>query len=103
MRLERGEAPTEEAKLEWEKMRRDNVNRLASRDEQMARDMEEEYYKLPNGTQTAAEPRPNAYIPDDNADLPIPRPYGAYPPFKPMEQGSNMRHIRKPIPKPIEI
>ncbi|XP_075252758.1 coiled-coil domain-containing protein 146-like [Convolutriloba macropyga] len=103
VRLERGEAPTEEARLEWEKQRRDNLNRIASKDEQRARDMEEEYYKLPNGTQTTAEPRPNAYIPDDNADLPIPRPYGAYPPFKPMEQGSNMRHIRKPIPKPIEI
>ena len=64
---------------------------------------EEEQYALPGGVTTAAEPRPNAYIPDDNCELPIPRPYGAHAPFKPNEPGSTMRHIRKPIPKPIEI
>ena len=103
MRLERGEAPTEEAKIEWERMQRDSAMRAATRDVQRIQELEEEHYTLPNGTQTTAEPRPNAYIPDDDSDLPIPRPYGAYPPFKPIEPGSNMRHIRKPIPKPIEI
>ena len=52
---------------------------------------------------TTAEPRPNAYIPDNENELPIPRPYGAHAPFKPNEPGSSMRHIRKPVPKPIEI
>ena len=64
---------------------------------------EEEQFVLPGGITTTAEPRPNAYIPDEEADLPIPRPYGAHAPFKPSEPGSTMRHIRKPIPKPIEI
>ena len=56
---------------------------------------------LPDGTVSTAEPRPSAYIPSD--ELPIPRPYGGHAPFKPSEPGTNMRHIRKPVPKPIEI
>ena len=64
---------------------------------------EEEQYILPGGNQTTAEPRPNAYIPDDDNDLPVPRPYGIHAPFKPQETGANMRHIRKPVIKPIEI
>lgn len=49
---------------------------------------------------TAAEPRPNAYIPED---LGIPKPYGAFSPFKPSQQGTTMRHVRKPNPKEIVI
>jgi hypothetical protein len=64
---------------------------------------EEEQYKLAGGVYTTAEPRPNAYIPDDDSELPIPRPYGSHAPFKPSEAGSTMRHVRKPVPKPIEI
>ena len=64
---------------------------------------EEEQYMLADGYKSTAEPRPNAYIPDDDMELPIPRPYGAHAPFKPQEPGTTMRHIRKPVPKPIEI
>ena len=64
---------------------------------------EEEQYKIAGGVTTTAEPRPNAYIPDHDSQLPIPRPYGKHAPFKPAESGSTMRHIRKPVPKPIEI
>lgn len=64
---------------------------------------EEQKQLLPGGISTTAEPRPNAYIPDDDIELPIPRPYGANAPFKPTQNGSNMRHIRKPSQKPIEI
>ena len=67
------------------------------------REEEEEHYCLPGGIYTTAEPRPNAYIPDDDSELPIPRPYGSLAPFKPSEPGSTMRHIRKPVIKPIEI
>jgi hypothetical protein len=49
---------------------------------------------------TTAEPRPNAYIPDE---LGIPKPYGTLAPFKPTETGSTMRHIRNPNPAEIEI
>ena len=67
------------------------------------REEEEEHYRLPGGIYTTAKPRPNAYIPDDDSELPIPRPYGSLAPFKPTEPGSTMRHVRKPVIKPIEI
>ena len=51
-------------------------------------------------THTTAEPRPNAYIPDD---IGIPKPYGALAPFKPTECGATMRHIRRPLPREIEL
>ena len=66
-------------------------------------DEEAEQYTVPGGITTTAEPRPNAYIPDDLSELPVPRPYGALAPFKPSEPGACMRHIRKPVVKPIEI
>ena len=50
--------------------------------------------------QTTAEPRPNAYIPDD---IGIPKPYGGLAPFKPTELGATMRHIRKPQPRELEL
>lgn len=65
--------------------------------------IEEEQSALPSSIYTTAEQRPTAYIPDDESVLPLPRPYGALAPFRPCEPGSNMRHIRKPIVKPIEI
>lgn len=49
---------------------------------------------------TTAEPRPNAYIPDE---LGIPKPYGGTAPFKPTESGTTMRHTRMPKPREIEI
>lgn len=64
---------------------------------------EEEQAAVPGCVHTTAEQRPTAYIPNDEYSLPLPRPYGALAPFKPSEPGSNMRHFRKPIVKPIEI
>ncbi|OQR92276.1 MBO2, coiled coil flagellar protein [Thraustotheca clavata] len=51
-------------------------------------------------TRTTAEPRPNAYVPDE---LGIPKPYGSLAPFKPTMTGSTMRHIRQPQRRDIEI
>ena len=48
-------------------------------------------------------PRPTAYMPDAEGELPIPKPYGHTAPFKPLAPGSTMRHIRKPNPKPLVI
>jgi hypothetical protein len=45
--------------------------------------------------------RPNAYIVQN--DLPLPKPYGKFAPFKPSEPGSNMRHYHKPAIKPIQL
>jgi hypothetical protein len=49
---------------------------------------------------STAEPRPNAYIPDT---LGIPKPYGAFAPFKPTEAGATMRHVRKPQPREVVV
>lgn len=65
--------------------------------------METDYRQLPNGVYTTAEQRPNAYMPEADTELPLPKPYGAMAPFKPSEPGANRRHIRKPVVKPIEI
>jgi len=103
IRMEKGEAPSEEIEREWfrlvqtdERMRQEKLNR-------QSREEENKQYTLPGGMVTTAEPRPNAYIPQEEYELPIPRPYGKAAPFKPSEQGSTMRHIKKPNPKPIEI
>lgn len=58
---------------------------------------------LAGGTMTSAEPRPNAYVPSGDGELPVPKPYGSHAPFKPSQPGANMRHIRKPQPQPIDI
>ncbi|XP_071960472.1 coiled-coil domain-containing protein 146-like [Antedon mediterranea] len=103
IRMQRGEAPTNEAAKEWERMINDENRRIEDKHNRQAIQEDEEQYVLAGGATTTAEPRPNAYIPDDDLELPVPRPYGASAPFKPQESGANMRHIRKPIIKPIEI
>uniref|UniRef100_A0A670J3E0 Coiled-coil domain containing 146 n=1 Tax=Podarcis muralis TaxID=64176 RepID=A0A670J3E0_PODMU len=95
-RLEKGLPLPKEVETEWLKVLRDE-------EVYKARATEEEQYSLPTSVFTTAEQRPNAYIPDDENVLPLPRPYGALAPFKPGEPSANMRHIRKPIVKPIEV
>ncbi|KAG9339121.1 hypothetical protein JZ751_024152 [Albula glossodonta] len=101
-RLEQGLTPSEEMEQAWKRTVKLEQQQQAEQQEKTARAEEEEKNKLPNGGTTTAEARPNAYIPGEDP-LPIPRPYGALAPFKPTEPGSNIRHIRKPQPKPIEI
>ncbi|XP_059175835.1 coiled-coil domain-containing protein 146-like [Physella acuta] len=103
MRMEKGEAPLSEFEIEWERALRDIERRIQEGEARRLMEQEEEQYRLTGGMYTTAEPRPNAYIPEDETELPIPRPYGSNAPFKPTEAGSTMRHIRKPVPKPIEI
>lgn len=101
-RMERGEAPTDELEQEWAKlMQREQQRRLQQLEKRMMK--KEENLLEVGGIISTAEQRPNAYIPDDETELPIPRPYGKHAPFKPSETGSSIRHIRKPNPKPIEI
>ena len=53
------------------------------------------------GVRTRAKPRNTKYISDVTG---LPECYGGnYAPFLPSKQGANMRHIRKPEPKEIEI
>merc|ERR1712166_1548399 len=100
-RLEQGEVPLEGLEEEWARME----YRRMEHDEE--RTHHEQQAKQPisttstvHVTRTTAEPRPNAYIPDE---IGIPKPYGAFAPFKPMEAGSSMRHIKKPVPQEIQI
>uniref|UniRef100_A0A8C2SY63 Coiled-coil domain containing 146 n=1 Tax=Coturnix japonica TaxID=93934 RepID=A0A8C2SY63_COTJA len=95
-RIEQGLPPPKETEIEWLKvLRNEKMHKEAA-------EAREEAAVLGH-VHTTAEPRPNAYVPDDAYSLPLPRPYGALAPFKPNEPGSNIRHFRKPIIKPIEI
>ncbi|XP_032298218.1 coiled-coil domain-containing protein 146 isoform X2 [Coturnix japonica] len=101
-RIEQGLPPPKETEIEWLKvLRNEKMHKEAA--EARARAAEEEEAAVLGHVHTTAEPRPNAYVPDDAYSLPLPRPYGALAPFKPNEPGSNIRHFRKPIIKPIEI
>ncbi|XP_060698535.1 coiled-coil domain-containing protein 146 [Hemiscyllium ocellatum] len=102
-RMEQGMAPSEEFESDWLKLV-DKENRHKREMEMKNKETEEEEkHLLPGGVFTTAEPRPNAYIPDGDSGLPIPRPYGKMVPFKPSEPSAHMRHYRKPVIKPIEI
>ncbi|XP_055793236.1 coiled-coil domain-containing protein 146 [Salvelinus fontinalis] len=101
-RLDQGLPPSEDLELECQHILRDEQRRRADQQEKDRLVEEEERSQLPSGVYTTAEARPNAYIPLGDT-LPLPKPYGALAPFKPSEPGTNIRHIRKPEPKPIEI
>merc|ERR1719446_163723 len=99
-RLANGEPPTDTADAEFQKIL--EVENQKSVDRQLATQRkQEEDIMNSNFTRTTAEPRVNAYIPEDEHGLP--KAYGVNAPFKPPVLGSTMRHIRKPNPKPIEL
>jgi len=99
-RIANGEPPTETAYAEFSKACQ--VEEQKSVDRQLATQRkQEEDIMNSNFTRTTAEPRVNAYIPEDEHGLP--KAYGSNAPFKPTVLGSTMRHIRKPNPKPIEL
>jgi chromosome segregation ATPase len=100
-RVENGEPPNEETEHEWYRMERERLRRQEDRMERESRRAEGDGGPASGQvTRTTAEPRPNAYIPDE---LGIPKPYGGLAPFKPTEPGATMRHIRQPVPKEIEL
>ena len=75
-RVEHGQAPSSEAEAEWERMVLEDERRRETR---AARAMgvpaaPSDAFVPSQITRTTAEPRPNAYIPDD---IGIPKPYGA--------------------------
>ena len=123
-RLSKGEPPNEEMLMEWKKKVRNDRRRHEERLKDYAEMVEMQKHVLPNGGGlTKAEPRPNAYLTTNIDDignsnnnsnnssnsnttqsmLPVPKPYGSMAPFKPQPQGAQMRHIRKPKAKPLEI
>jgi len=99
-RFREGQAPWETADQEFEKLIRQDQQRELDRQAAAQRRQEEEIMNS-NFTRTTAEPRVNAYIPED--DYGLPKAYGNNAPFRPTVAGSTMRHIRKPNPKPVEI
>eukprot|EP00042_Codosiga_hollandica_P049655 m.581202 g.581202 ORF g.581202 m.581202 type:complete len:935 (+) comp57935_c0_seq2:19-2823(+) len=101
-KLERGEPPSEEAQREWTRMKLQQQQLEASATMPPV-SVETQFFELADGTRTLAQPRPTAYMPTNEAELQIAQPYGALAPFKPTQPGTNMRHIRKPNPKPIVI
>uniref|UniRef100_H0XTW5 Coiled-coil domain containing 146 n=1 Tax=Otolemur garnettii TaxID=30611 RepID=H0XTW5_OTOGA len=102
-RMEKGLPLNKEIEKEWLKVLRDEEMYAWAISEKPQEYFEVDRRQLPSGVFTTAEQRPNAYIPEADATLPLPKPYGALAPFKPSEPGANMRHIRKPVIKPIEI
>uniref|UniRef100_A0A8C5LDK0 Coiled-coil domain-containing protein 146 n=1 Tax=Jaculus jaculus TaxID=51337 RepID=A0A8C5LDK0_JACJA len=102
-RIEKGLPLNREIEKDWLKVLRDEEMHAFAAVERSQEDAEAEYRQLPSGVYTTAEQRPNAYIPEADTALPLPKPYGALAPFKPTEPGSSRRHIRKPVIKPIEI
>nr|XP_058153943.1 coiled-coil domain-containing protein 146 isoform X4 [Dasypus novemcinctus] len=102
-RIEKGLPLNKDIEREWLKVLRDEEIYTLAIAERSREFLEADHRQLPNGVYTTAEQRPNAYIPEADATLPLPKPYGALAPFKPSEPGANMRHIRKPVIKPIEI
>jgi hypothetical protein len=103
-RIAAGEPPTDDAEDEFYRTMTDKLRRqemLLDRKKQL-----EAEANLPATiTRTTAEPRPNAYVPDD--ELGIPRPYGGTAPFKPADtrEGASgaMRFYRKPRPQEIVL
>ncbi|EPY19558.1 coiled-coil protein required for normal flagellar motility [Strigomonas culicis] len=94
-RLAAGEAPFVEAEEEYEKEK--------DRDRRYAELIQKNREKLSNTTQgvkmTTAEPRPNAYIPDDEL-IAVPRPYGTFGAFKPTTLSLRYR-TNTSIPKAV--
>ncbi|XP_057278539.1 coiled-coil domain-containing protein 146 isoform X6 [Pezoporus wallicus] len=102
-RIDEGLPPPEEIENECLKILRNEKMQKEAAEARAKHTAEEGQAAAPGYIRTTAEPRPTAYIPDDEHSLPLPRPYGALAPFKPTEPGANRRHFRKPVVKPIQV
>ncbi|CEM02393.1 unnamed protein product [Vitrella brassicaformis CCMP3155] len=100
LNMSEGRRPTPHADIEFTKMIIVEDRKVAEAEAARSRKQEEEMLTA-NVTKTTAEPRVNAYIPE--GEMGLPKAYGVHAPFMPSEQGSSMRHTRKPNPRPIEI
>lgn len=98
-RMENDQPPTEDAEHEWFRLERDRMRKQEALMAGQAKHQEADE-QLDLVVRSTAEPRPNAYIPEE---LGIPKPYGALAPFKPSTLGSNLRHIRQPKTQEIQL
>ena len=97
-KLEQGMPPTDDSEGEWERIVRNQQRRKQQGEERRQAKILEAQLTAAGGKSNVL-PRPNSYMPPD---LPIPKPYGLFAPFKPSEPGAQMRHMVKPQPKEIE-
>ncbi|NXU52139.1 CC146 protein, partial [Turnix velox] len=102
-RIDQGLPPPRETESEWLKVLRNEKMQKEAAEARAKRAAADAEAAGPGRIHTTAEQRPTAYVPDDGYSLPLPRPYGAHPPFKPSEPSSHLRHFRKPTVKPINI
>jgi len=66
-------ARQEEAELEWDRQLREAAYRRDAQERELQQPVTTDAFAPAQITRTTAEPRPNAYIPDD---IGIPKPYG---------------------------
>eukprot|EP00696_Hemimastix_kukwesjijk_P013921 gnl/Hemi2/277_TR79_c0_g1_i1.p1 gnl/Hemi2/277_TR79_c0_g1~~gnl/Hemi2/277_TR79_c0_g1_i1.p1 ORF type:complete len:969 (+),score=413.13 gnl/Hemi2/277_TR79_c0_g1_i1:72-2978(+) len=92
-RLTRGECPTVEAMIEWNRYV-EKVRRAAEGNDWKIDDKEEDEEA------NKPAPRPREY-PDPEIGTAI--PYGSQAPFKPSVSGAQMRHFRNPKPREIVL
>jgi hypothetical protein len=103
-RVERGEAPSEDALKEWERELRKleqgelkrEMDSLGISSSAASLGATASGSRLPNGTITWAEQRPVAYIPDVEDALPKARPFGKDAPFQPANPSANLKFYRGP-------
>lgn len=98
-RVEEGLPPRAETEIEYLKMLRDKKRYEEERSMRLQRE-ELEKNIPPFATKTTAEHRYHSYIPDE---IGLPKPYGKLACFYPNKPGANMRHIKKPKIKDVEI
>ena len=92
--VSQGRCPNAGAEAEWHRRERERV-RIAEHDPALSSTQIPKHM-----ARTTAEPRPNAYVPEEQG---LPKPYGGQAPFKPTNAGATMRHIRRPEQQDIEI
>eukprot|EP00049_Salpingoeca_infusionum_P008047 m.130039 g.130039 ORF g.130039 m.130039 type:complete len:992 (-) comp13896_c2_seq6:2751-5726(-) len=89
-RMSVGEAPSEAIEAEWKRLE----GRLESEAKQKGSDKRR---VVDEDADARPEPRANAYIPDANGALPIPKPFGPHPPFQASLPGANIRHFKRSV------
>jgi predicted nucleic acid-binding Zn-ribbon protein len=97
-RVEAGLPPTDESEIEFLKILRDKKRYLEMREEKNEQEMIRNSMP-PFAVNSTAEPRPGAYI----DQIGLPKPYGAFRPFRPSELGANLRHYKPPEIRDPEI
>eukprot|EP01147_Barroeca_monosierra_P007120 gene7120-445_t len=88
-RLIQGLPPTPEIEEEWSRIARKLMQTWSGKSRPDSSFLEED-----EGTgQTRM--RPNAYLPDAEGSLPIPKPFGPHAPFQPTQPPTHLRHFRR--------